>query len=271
MEEKEKEKETCPDEFALAITRIAVAQICRWVGLRGAQQSALEGLTDVSAKYLRALGQFAVASTMSCARTEANLFDIIRALEDVNAVQGFPGASDVNRPLLASQTLVDLAKFVECCPEIPFAKPIPRCLSPSKESESVCSINATISKKFLRHIPGWLPAIPDNTVREINGKEAPKEKGENSSDNSNSSSSSSIRIGGCVMVGTELPEKRSKVKFKMVGAGKKEATKCKSEEFGVDSRNGVCRGGKRVFCQNLGDDKIIQNKVCKKRIVEKPR
>ncbi|KAA8537138.1 hypothetical protein F0562_029636 [Nyssa sinensis] len=119
-----RDSELDPPDFLFAITRIAVAQICQSVGFKASQNSALETLTDIAAGYLQALAKSAAASATSSGRTQSNLFDIVFALEDLYSAQGFRGASNVNQPLLASSTLVDIMKFVKYTDEIPFAKRI---------------------------------------------------------------------------------------------------------------------------------------------------
>lgn len=151
------ESETDPSKFAFAVTRIATAQICQSVGFTSAQRSALNTLTDVAARYLRALAESAAASAASSGRTQSNLCDVVRALEDLGSVQGFRGAWDVTRTqtLLASPTLVDLAKFVECVDEIPFAKPVPCC--PPPEKRVITSWAADHGRYF--DLPKWVACL----------------------------------------------------------------------------------------------------------------
>ncbi|XP_057511687.1 transcription initiation factor TFIID subunit 8 [Actinidia eriantha] len=158
MEKDDDHHQTSPSEFALAVTRIAVAQICQSVGFREAQRSALEALTDVAARHLRAAAKSAAASANSSGRTQSNLYDVVCSLEALASVQGFSGASNVDQTLLASSTLTDLAKFVKHTDEIPFAKPILRRSPPQK---SVASQPNSASIVGFSHIPRWLPPIPD--------------------------------------------------------------------------------------------------------------
>ncbi|XP_052200911.1 transcription initiation factor TFIID subunit 8 [Diospyros lotus] len=233
-EEEEAEADASQPEFASAITRVAVAQICQSVGFKATQSSALRTLTDVAGRYLRALGEYATASAASSGRTQSNLFDIALAIEHLSSVQGFPGASVVNRPLVASSTLSDLAEFVKYTDEIPFAKPIPRCRPPVNAPRG--PPDPANSRPLPPHIPSWLPPIPDIGTDEtaiINSKE-------------NLELETSITTVTGKVDETkrwELPEKRGRVRFRMgLGAG--------SERFGVGTRSGVCRGGKSVSpCQ----------------------
>ncbi|KAF7149302.1 hypothetical protein RHSIM_Rhsim03G0155300 [Rhododendron simsii] len=161
--------ETDTSTFAFAVTRIASAQICQSVGFTSARRSALDTLTNVAARYLRALARSAAAASSSSGRTQSNLLDVVRALEDLASVHGFSGAWDPSRRPLASATLADLSSFVERTDEIPFAKPLPRPPSPER---------AVFTAKWtgVLHVPRWLPAFPEMGEREIGGEERVKEE-----------------------------------------------------------------------------------------------
>ncbi|XWS59644.1 hypothetical protein CRYUN_Cryun08bG0139700 [Craigia yunnanensis] len=148
------------DDFGRAVSKIAVAQICESVGYQGFKESALEALTDISIRYLCDLGKNASFHVNLAGRTECNLFDITRALEDLGASHGFPGASEIGNCLVGSDTVSEIIQFVDSKEEIPFAQPVPkfpvvrnRKLIPSFEH-----MNETPPGK---HIPSWLPAFPD--------------------------------------------------------------------------------------------------------------
>ncbi|TYJ18960.1 hypothetical protein E1A91_A09G158500v1 [Gossypium mustelinum] len=128
------------DEFGRAVSKIAVAQICESVGFQGFKESALEALTDILVCYLCDLGRNASFHANLAGRTECNLFDITRALEEWEASHGFPSASDIGHCLVGSGTVREIIRFVGSEEETPFAQPVP---------------------KFPIHIPTWLPAFPD--------------------------------------------------------------------------------------------------------------
>jgi transcription initiation factor TFIID subunit 8 len=79
-------------EFAQAIAKIAVAQICESEGFQTFQQSAIETLSDVAVRYIRDVGKTAHYYANLAGRTECNVFDIIQGLEDLGSAQGFLGA-----------------------------------------------------------------------------------------------------------------------------------------------------------------------------------
>ncbi|KAL6992030.1 hypothetical protein U1Q18_010141 [Sarracenia purpurea var. burkii] len=246
-----------PAQFAAAIARIAVAQICKSAGFSSIQRAALETLTDVAARYLRILAVAAASYAISSGRTQSNLYDVVRALEDLASVQGFRGASNLNHSVLASSTLTDLAKFVKYSDEIPFAKPIrlrrcPEQTIPLPGNDQ----KLTRSVGFL-HIPRWLPPIPEMGASEMGGKVTQGE------DKSCIGLDSCGEVGGRCLVGEkmkELPEKRPRVRFKMgfglgCGLGRKlDGIEVRKEGLGVDLRTGICRGGKRVSCQSRTEE-----------------
>ncbi|XP_068654302.1 transcription initiation factor TFIID subunit 8-like [Aristolochia californica] len=159
--ENEPRKGPAGDEFGRAIARIAVAQICESVGFQGFQQSALEALSDIAIRYLRDLGKTAHFYANLAGRTDCNVFDIFRGLEDlVGPTQGFTGASDVNHCLLGSGTVREITQYVDYAEEIPFVRPIPRfpVVRAIKTAPSFAQLGEAPPAK---HIPDWLPALPD--------------------------------------------------------------------------------------------------------------
>ncbi|XP_044507850.1 transcription initiation factor TFIID subunit 8-like [Mangifera indica] len=155
---------TTPDEFSVSIIRIAVSQICKSVGFKGAQSSALETLTLVITKYLQELAQLAGSYSNACCRTESNAFDVVNALHDLNLMQGFVGGSKIESHscLLSSRVLKELEGFVKYWDEIPFAKPVRRLEKSKLLSKGLVAYSEKekMMKKNL-HIPKWLPALPD--------------------------------------------------------------------------------------------------------------
>ncbi|XVF76422.1 hypothetical protein PTKIN_Ptkin13bG0265000 [Pterospermum kingtungense] len=148
------------DDFGRAVSKIAVAQICESVGYQGFKESALEALADISIRYLCDLGKNASFHANLAGRTECNLFDITRALEDFGSSLGFPGALEIGKCLVGSGTVSEIIQFVDSKDENSFAQPVPkfpvvrgRKLIPSFEH-----MNESAPGK---HIPTWLPALPD--------------------------------------------------------------------------------------------------------------
>ncbi|KAJ6734837.1 BROMODOMAIN TRANSCRIPTION FACTOR [Salix purpurea] len=122
------------DEFARAIAKIAVAQLCETVGYQSFQQSALEKLSDVTTWYIRNMGKTAQFYANLAGRTEGNVFDVIQGMEELGLSQGFAGASDVDHCLASSvaRERKPVQTFFHICEESP-----------------------------AEHIPAWLPAFPD--------------------------------------------------------------------------------------------------------------
>ncbi|XP_022767305.1 transcription initiation factor TFIID subunit 8-like isoform X2 [Durio zibethinus] len=148
------------DDFGRAVSKIAVAQICESVGYQGFEESALEALTDISIRYICDLGKNASFHANLAGRSECNLFDITRALEDLGASHGFSGASEIGNCLVGSGTLREIIQFVDLKEEIPFAQPVPKfpVVRDRKLIPSFEHMNETPPGK---HIPTWLPALPD--------------------------------------------------------------------------------------------------------------
>ncbi|XP_057794897.1 transcription initiation factor TFIID subunit 8-like [Salvia miltiorrhiza] len=69
--------------------------ICQSICYKGAERSALESLTDIATRYLKAVAKLSAESANSSGRTESNLFDIVAAIEDLTSVQGFDGVRRV--------------------------------------------------------------------------------------------------------------------------------------------------------------------------------
>lgn len=244
------EEEETPSEFAFTVNKVAVSQICRSAGFKAAESSALETLTLVATKYLQELASRATSYSHVAHRNESNLVDLTNALNDMSSGQGFPGASTLNRNcVLDSGVLKEIASFVRHGCEIPFAKPIPR--SKNVYANSVCckEANEPGSRSLHLHIPKWLPAFPDEEGsynKECQGLVC--NRTEKLWENSEFFEGEKCNFGGYEweVLSGDLARKREKVRFKIGVKGNN------GVGFGVDLRNGVCRGGKRV-CWNAGD------------------
>lgn len=148
------------EDFGRAVSRMAVAQICESVGFEGFKDSALDTLADISIRYLRDLGKRSSFYANLSGRTQCNLFDIIKSLEDLGALSGFSGASETGKCLMSSGAVEGIIDFVGSNEEIPFARPIPRfpVLRSRKLIPSFVEMKETPPGN---HIPPWLPAFPD--------------------------------------------------------------------------------------------------------------
>lgn len=160
---KHKQEEHGPrPPFAATVSRVAVAQICLTVGYAAAEPAALRSLADVAALFVQALARSGASVAAAHGRTDANILDLVRAMEDLNFQRGFAGASNPTRPLLRSSILRELMAFVRSADEIPFPRPIRR-----------ESVRARVSPSFaqmgweppFRHVPRWLPCFPDSSER----------------------------------------------------------------------------------------------------------
>ncbi|GMI69839.1 hypothetical protein HRI_000653200 [Hibiscus trionum] len=147
------------DDFALAIAKVVVAQVCESVGFQSFQHSALETLSDVTARYICTLGKTSNFNANLAGRLESNVFDIIQGLEELESGLGFVGASDVNRCLAHSGVVKDIVHFVGDAADVPFAYDVSR-FPVVKERKGMGSF---WEKREEPHgdIPCWLSAFPD--------------------------------------------------------------------------------------------------------------
>lgn len=158
----EKKPDGGVDAFGRAVARIAVAQICEGAGFQSCQQSALEALADIAVRYLRDLGKAAHYYAGLAGRTECNAFDVIHAMEDMFAAQGFAGASDViSHSVSGSGTVREIMQYTNRAEEIPFARPVPR-FPVVKKRELLPTFLQMKETPPHQHIPPWLPAFPDS-------------------------------------------------------------------------------------------------------------
>lgn len=148
------------DEFARAILKIAVAQICESEGFQAFQNSALETLSDIVVRYIHSVGKNAHIYANLAGRTESNVFDIIQGLEDLGSVQGFSGASFVDHSLLSSGVVSEIVQYVGESDHIPFAFNVPE-FPVVKERKLTPSFSQSGEEPPEEHIPSWLPVFPE--------------------------------------------------------------------------------------------------------------
>ncbi|KAJ9147516.1 hypothetical protein P3X46_029669 [Hevea brasiliensis] len=148
------------DEFAQAIAKIAVAQICESAGFQTFQQSALEILSDATIQYIRNLGKLAQSYTNLAGRTNVNALDVIQGLEELGSSQGFADASDIDHCIASSGTVRELVQYFSEAEDIPFAYSIPT-FPVVRERKPVPSFLQIGEEPPPEHIPAWLPAFPD--------------------------------------------------------------------------------------------------------------
>ncbi|KMZ75563.1 hypothetical protein ZOSMA_113G00510 [Zostera marina] len=147
---------TTSETFYEEISTIAVSQIALAMGYRKAHRFAVQSLADVLGRYVQSIATVAASTANSWGRTDSNLFDVIIALEHMCTPRGFPGLADPYRPLIRSPVLRDLMTFVSVVEDIPFAKPIPRCIGGVSVIRGVGFQNM----QSHNHIPSWLPVFP---------------------------------------------------------------------------------------------------------------
>uniref|UniRef100_M4CWU3 Bromodomain associated domain-containing protein n=1 Tax=Brassica campestris TaxID=3711 RepID=M4CWU3_BRACM len=168
------------NDFAYALARMAVAQICEGVEIRtlqdshsreGArfssfQESALERLTDVVIQYIQSVGRTAQFYANMAGRGEGNALDVVQALEDLGAGLGFNGAHDVERCLGDSDVVKDIVRYTGEAEEMPFVYSLPR--FPFKKGKRRAPSFSGIGGEMAdEHIPVWLPAFPETKSKEV--------------------------------------------------------------------------------------------------------
>ncbi|GLT36273.1 hypothetical protein SLA2020_106640 [Shorea laevis] len=148
------------NDFALAISKIAVAQICENVGFQTFQLSALEALSDVAVCYILNIGKSAHFHANIARRTEVNSFDIIQGLEELGSGLGFACSSDVDHCLANSGIVREIIQYVADSEDIPFAYSLPN-FPVVKDCKPAPSFLQTGVEPPGEHIPAWLPSFPD--------------------------------------------------------------------------------------------------------------
>ncbi|GAB2300615.1 hypothetical protein Dimus_034649 [Dionaea muscipula] len=157
-----------PDDYGRAVARVAVAQVCKGVGFERSRESALEALSDIAIRFLCDLGNSASSYSSLAGRAECNVFDIVKALEDLGSTStliGFP-LGQGHYPIMGYGVVNEIMEFVEMAVEIPFAQPIPRFPVVVTSSRLRRRIPPSFSQMGEtggggKHVPDWLPAFPD--------------------------------------------------------------------------------------------------------------
>lgn len=165
------------NDFAYAIARMAVAQICESVevnvyqesqtreGVRFSffQESALETLTDAAVQYIQSIGKTAHLYANIAGRVEGNSLDIVQALEDLGSGLGFAGISDTERCLAESGVVKDIIRYAGEAEEMPFVYSLPP-FPINKEKRPAPSFSEVGAEPPDEHIPVWLPAFPETKL-----------------------------------------------------------------------------------------------------------
>ncbi|CAI9752749.1 unnamed protein product [Fraxinus pennsylvanica] len=160
LQAKKKNKKLGIDDFAEAISRIAVAQLCESLGFQSIQQSALNTLSDVAVRYITEVGRTANYKANLANRSEGNAFDVIQGLEDLGFIQGLSGGSDPSHCLPGSAVVRDIIRYIEEVEENPFVYSVP-CFPVVKERKLNPGLKQTGESSPKEHIPDWLPRFPD--------------------------------------------------------------------------------------------------------------
>ncbi|CDY43254.1 BnaC05g48470D [Brassica napus] len=171
---REKRKLFQANDFAYAIARMAVAQICESVevnvyqesqttreGLRFSsfQESTLDKLASVAVEYVQSIGKTAQLYANVAGRVEGNSLDVVQALEDLGSGVGFAGVSDTDRCLADSSVVKDVIRYTGEAEEVPFVYALPR-FPVNKEKRLAPSFFEVGVDPPDEHIPVWLPAFP---------------------------------------------------------------------------------------------------------------
>ncbi|KAL0708884.1 hypothetical protein Bca4012_075310 [Brassica carinata] len=197
---REKRKLFQANDFAYAIARMAVAQICECVevnvyqesqatreGLRFSsfQESTLDKLASVAVEYVQSIGKTAQLYANVAGRVEGNSLDVVQALEDLGSGVGFAGVSDTDRCLADSSVVKDVIRYTGEAEEVPFVYALPR-FPVNKEKRLAPSFFEVGVEPPEEHIPVWLPAFPgtkschlseEANAGAIEGEVASKENG----------------------------------------------------------------------------------------------
>ncbi|KNA12999.1 hypothetical protein SOVF_120800 [Spinacia oleracea] len=150
-----------PDDYGRAVSKMAVSQICEGVGFEAVKQSSLAALSDIAVRFICDLGKSATSYANLAGRSESNLFDILKGLQDFGSISACEFSSSSDNKIVKQMS--DFVRTVEDI-EIPFAHPIPRFPIPvikssrNLQTPSFLQMGETPGSK---HVPDWLPAFPD--------------------------------------------------------------------------------------------------------------
>lgn len=218
MREDELPSEAAAPEFAFTLARVAVAQICQSVGYDGAQKPALEALTEITTRYLKAIAKSSAESANSSRRTESNLFDIIAAIEELRSVEGFGGSWKVrSRSLWGSAAIKDLMKFFKYTDRIPFAQPLPPRMSSYRRERVLMNRDNSewYDVRRSKHVPRWLPAAEGIEAAEERTEEVKWECLKREDANLGENEMKKMKRGCYDEVEQVVSSKRGKVRFKL--------------------------------------------------------
>ncbi|XP_028764917.1 transcription initiation factor TFIID subunit 8 [Neltuma alba] len=148
------------DDFAQAIAKVAVGQVCESEGFHAIQRSSLETLSDIAVRYIQNVGKTARCHANLAGRTECNVFDIMQGLEDIGSAQGFLGASVIDHCVGSSGIVREIIQFVTETEPVPFAYAVPK-FPVVKERVLTPSFLQIEEEPPAEHIPAWLPTFPD--------------------------------------------------------------------------------------------------------------
>ncbi|CAN8299989.1 unnamed protein product [Cochlearia groenlandica] len=179
---KEKGKLSRGNDFAYAVAKMAVTQICESIEIRAYQdsqaregvrfssfqESALETLTDVVVQYIQGIGKSTQFYANMAGRVEGNALDIVLALEDMGSGLGFDGAPDIEQCLSDSGVVKDIIRYAGEAEEMPFVYSLPR-FPFNKGKRPAPSFSEIGAEPPDEHIPVWLPAFPETKI--CNGAE----------------------------------------------------------------------------------------------------
>lgn len=145
------ERAANPDEYGRKVSKMAVAQICEAIGFDSVKQSSLQALSEIALRFISDLGKSSNFYANLAGRSQSNVFDILKASEDLSGV--YSSTSD-----FAEQR----EQLEEVEMEIPFANPIPRFpVITSRMIENQSPSFSQMGETKSKHIPDWLPAFPD--------------------------------------------------------------------------------------------------------------
>jgi len=132
------------DQFARAVLKVAIAQLCQYAGFNGIQQSACEALTEILSKYIEEIGRTSHMYAELACRTECNYNDLKLAFNDIGV------------------SINELSVYATQNDEMPLNKPVPRFpVRKKRETSQPPEFREEPEESPLDHIPPFLPPFPD--------------------------------------------------------------------------------------------------------------